>query len=96
MRHLLSKSVMIGDDNGDECPWRKHLHRNYIHVTLSLIPFVWFILRNKWVLSLYLPNFIPSFHQAQDYCGKTVYIFSVVALFINHTVLGLLMLCSCC
>ncbi|XP_043548725.1 transmembrane protein 272-like [Chiloscyllium plagiosum] len=96
MRQLLSKSVMIGDDDDDEYPWRQNLHRYYIHVTLSLFLFVWFILGNYWVFSAYLPNFIPPFHQPQDYCDKTVYIFSVVVLVISHTVLGLLVLCSCC
>ncbi|XP_055493437.1 transmembrane protein 272-like [Leucoraja erinacea] len=96
MRHLLNKSVMIGDDDDDEYPWRQNLHRYYIHVTLSLFLFVWFILGNYWVFSQFLPNFIPPFHRPRDYCDKTVYVFSAAVLAISHMVLALLILCTCC
>ncbi|XP_054246311.1 transmembrane protein 272 [Indicator indicator] len=96
MRQLLSKSVVIDDDDDDEYPWRQNAHKYYIHLTLSLFLFLWFILGNYWVFSVYLPNFIPPFHQPQDYCDKTLYIFAVGVLIISHTVLFLLVFCSCC
>lgn len=96
MRQLLSKSVVIDDDDDDEYPWRQNAHKYYIHLTLSLFLFLWFILGNYWVFSVYLPNFIPPFHQPQDYCDKTLYIFAVGVLIISHTVLFLLIFCSCC
>lgn len=96
MRQLLSKSVVIDDDDDDEYPWRQNAHKYYVHLTLSLFLFLWFILGNYWVFSVYLPNFIPPFHQPQDYCDKTLYIFAVGVLIISHTVLFLLIFCSCC
>ncbi|XP_065586383.1 transmembrane protein 272 isoform X1 [Cyrtonyx montezumae] len=96
MRQLLSKSVVIDDDDDDEYPWRQNAHKYYIHLILSLFLFLWFILGNYWVFSVYLPNFIPPFHQPQDYCDKTLYIFAVGVLIISHTVLFLLIFCSCC
>uniref|UniRef100_A0A8C4VWN4 Transmembrane protein 272 n=1 Tax=Gopherus evgoodei TaxID=1825980 RepID=A0A8C4VWN4_9SAUR len=96
MRQLLSKSIVIDDDDDDEYPWRQNAHKYYIHVTLSLFLFIWFILGNYWVFSVYLPNFIPPFHQPQDYCDKTLYIFAVGVLIVSHTVLFLLIFCSFC
>ncbi|XP_062981920.1 transmembrane protein 272 [Elgaria multicarinata webbii] len=96
MRQLLSKSVMIDDDDADEYPWRQNAHKYYIHLILSLFLFLWFILGNYWVFSVYLPNFIPPFHHPQDYCDKILYIFAVGVLIISHIVLVLLIFCSCC
>ncbi|XP_028657105.1 transmembrane protein 272-like [Erpetoichthys calabaricus] len=96
MRSLLSKSVIIADDDDDEYPWRQNAHKYYIHVTLSVFLFIWFILGNYWVFSVLLPNFIPPFHQPHNYCDKTLYIFAVCVLIISHTVLFLLLICTCC
>ncbi|XP_042300262.1 transmembrane protein 272 isoform X2 [Sceloporus undulatus] len=96
MRQLLSKSIMIDDDDDDEYPWRQNAHKYYIHLTLSLFLFLWFILGNYWVFSVYLPNFIPPFHHPQDYCDKILYIFAVGVLVVSHTILVLLIFCSCC
>ncbi|XP_041128431.1 transmembrane protein 272-like [Polyodon spathula] len=96
MRSLLSKSVVIDDDDDDdEYPWRQNAHKYYIHVTLSLFLFIWFILGNYWVFSVYKPNFIHPFHQPQDYCDKTLYIFAVGVLVMSYTVLALLLLSTC-
>ncbi|XP_074073290.1 transmembrane protein 272 isoform X3 [Macrotis lagotis] len=96
MRQLLAKSVVIDDDDDDEYPWRQNAHKYYIHLILSLFLFIWFILGNYWVFSIYLPNFIPPFHHPQDYCDKTLYLFAVSVLLISHSVLFLLGFCSCC
>ncbi|XP_032150447.1 transmembrane protein 272 isoform X3 [Sapajus apella] len=96
MRRLLSKAVVIDDDDDDEYPWRQNAHRYYIHLLLSLFLFLWFILGNYWVFSVYLPDFLPSFQQPQDYCDKTLYVFAVGVLALSHTVLVLLVLCSGC
>ncbi|XP_043927609.1 transmembrane protein 272 [Protopterus annectens] len=96
MRQLLSKSVMIHDDDDDEYPWRQNAHKYYIHVVVSLFLFIWFVLGNYWVFSIYMPNFIPPFHQPQDFCNKTVYLFAVGVLLLSHTVLALLLFCTCC
>ncbi|XP_030055269.1 transmembrane protein 272 [Microcaecilia unicolor] len=95
MRQLLSKSVVIDDDDDDEYPWRLNAHKYYIHLTLSLFLSIWFILGNYWVFSVYPPNFIPPFHQPQDYCDKTLYIFALGVLVLSHVVLFLVLLCSC-
>ncbi|KAM9610154.1 transmembrane protein 272 [Trichechus inunguis] len=96
MRRLLSKSVVIDDDDDDEYPWRQNAHKYYVHLILSLFLFLWFILGNYWVFSVYLPDFIPPFQQLQDYCKKTLYIFAVGVLVLSHAVLVLLALCSSC
>ncbi|XP_047286234.1 transmembrane protein 272 isoform X1 [Homo sapiens] len=96
MRRLLSKAVVIDDDDDDEYPWRQNAHRYYIHLLLSLFLFLWFILGNYWVFSVYLPDFLPPFQQPQDYCDKTLYLFAVGVLALSHTVLVLLLLCSGC
>ncbi|XP_038617904.1 transmembrane protein 272 [Tachyglossus aculeatus] len=96
MRQLLSKSIVIDDDDDDEYPWRQNAHRYYVHLILSLFLFLWFIMGNYWVFSVYPPNFIPPFHRPRDYCDKTLYIFAVGALSLSHTGLCLLVCCSCC
>ncbi|XP_069061562.1 transmembrane protein 272 [Pleurodeles waltl] len=96
MRQLLSKSVMIADDDDDDYPWRVNAHKYYIHVILSFFLFIWFILGNYWVFSVFMPNFIPPFHQPQDYCDKTLYIFATGVLILSHIVLFLVICCSSC
>ncbi|XP_027784542.1 transmembrane protein 272 [Marmota marmota marmota] len=96
MRRLLSKALVIDDDDDDEYPWRQNAHKYYVHLILSLFLFLWFILGNYWVFSVYLPDFIPPFQQPQAYCDKTLYLFAVGVLVLSHTVLILLVLCSGC
>ncbi|KAM6180071.1 transmembrane protein 272 [Erethizon dorsatum] len=95
MRRLLSKAVVIDDDDDDdEYPWRQNVHKYYIHLILSLFLFLWFILGNYWVFSVYLPDFIPPFQQPQAFCDKTPYLFAVGVLVLSHAVLVSLVLCS--
>ncbi|KAG8524846.1 Transmembrane protein 272 [Galemys pyrenaicus] len=89
MRQLLSKA-------DDEYPWRQNAHRYYVHLILSLFLFLWFLLGNYWVFSVYLPDFIPPFQRPQNYCDKTLYLFAVGVLVLGHTVLASLLLCSAC
>ncbi|XP_027446486.1 transmembrane protein 272 [Zalophus californianus] len=96
MRQLLSKAMVIDNDNDDEYPWRQNAHKYYRHLSLSLFLCLCFILGNHWVFSVYLPDFIPPFQQPQDYWDKTLYLFAVGVLVLSHTVLGLLVLCSGC
>nr|XP_045369931.1 transmembrane protein 272 [Camelus bactrianus] len=96
MRRLLSKAVVIDDDDDDEYPWRQNAHKYYLHLLLSLFLFLWFLLGNYWVFSVYLPEFIPPFQQPQEYCDKTLYLFAVGVLVLSHTVLVLLVLGSSC
>uniref|UniRef100_A0A8C9DFQ5 Transmembrane protein 272 n=1 Tax=Prolemur simus TaxID=1328070 RepID=A0A8C9DFQ5_PROSS len=96
MRRLLSKAVVIDDDDDDEYPWRRNVHKYYLHLILSLFLFLWFILGNYWVFSVYLPDFIPPFQHPQGYCDKTLYLFAVGVLALSHTVLALLILGSAC
>ncbi|KAK6325554.1 transmembrane protein 272-like [Coregonus clupeaformis] len=96
MRSLISKSVVIGDDDADEYPWRQNANKYYVHIALSLFLFVWFLLGNYWVFSVFQPNFITPFHQPQDYCRKSLYLFAVFVLALSHTVLVLLLCCGVC
>ncbi|KAJ8379176.1 hypothetical protein AAFF_G00230880 [Aldrovandia affinis] len=72
LRALLSKSVIIGDDDDDEYPWRQNAHKYHAHIVLSAFLFVWFVLGNYWVFSVYAPNFIPPFHRPHEYCRKSL------------------------
>ncbi|XP_041936594.1 transmembrane protein 272-like [Alosa sapidissima] len=94
IRSLISKSVVIGDDDADEYPWRQNAHRYYVHVILSIFLFVWFLLANYWVFSVYTPNFIAPFHQPHEYCRKSLYMFAVFVLGLSHIVLVLLLCCG--
>uniref|UniRef100_A0A8C3VSA1 Transmembrane protein 272 n=1 Tax=Catagonus wagneri TaxID=51154 RepID=A0A8C3VSA1_9CETA len=96
MTRLLSKAVVIDDDDDAEYPWRQNAHKYYIHLLLSLFLFLWFILGNYWVFSVYPPDFIPPSQQPWDYCDKTLYLFAAAVLVLSHTVLGLLVLGSGC
>uniref|UniRef100_A0A674E1S3 Uncharacterized protein n=1 Tax=Salmo trutta TaxID=8032 RepID=A0A674E1S3_SALTR len=92
MRSLISKSVVIGDDDADECPWRQNANKYYVHIVLSLFLFVWFLLGNYWVFSVFQPNIYITFYiYPQDYCRKSLYLFAVFVLTLSHTVLLLLL-----
>ncbi|XP_037655868.1 transmembrane protein 272 [Choloepus didactylus] len=96
VRRLLSKAVVIDDDDDDEYPWRQNAHKYYLHLLLSLFLFLWLILGNYWIFSVFLPDFIPPFQQPQNYCDKTLYLFVVGVLMLSHAMLGLLVLCRGC
>uniref|UniRef100_A0A3Q2KQ53 Transmembrane protein 272 n=2 Tax=Equus TaxID=9789 RepID=A0A3Q2KQ53_HORSE len=96
MKWLLSNSVVIDDDDDGTYPWRQNVHKCYIYIILSFLLFLWFILGNYWVFSVYLPDFIPPFQQPQDYREKTLYLFAVGVLVLSHSVLLLLVPCSGC
>ncbi|XP_030637724.1 transmembrane protein 272-like [Chanos chanos] len=94
MRSLISKSVLIGNNDADEYPWRQNAHKYYIHIILSTFLFIWFILGNYWVFSVYPPNFIAPFHRPLDYCLKSLYVFAVFVLALSYSVMILLLCCG--
>ncbi|XP_042854253.1 LOW QUALITY PROTEIN: transmembrane protein 272 [Panthera tigris] len=95
MRRPVAKAVVIDDNQDDDAyPWRQTVCKYYIHLSLSLFLFLWFLLGNYRALSVYLPDFIPPFQQPQDYCDKTLYPRAVGVLVLSHTMLVLLILCS--
>uniref|UniRef100_A0AAY4C2X9 Transmembrane protein 272 n=2 Tax=Denticeps clupeoides TaxID=299321 RepID=A0AAY4C2X9_9TELE len=96
MRALIAKSVVIGDDDADEYPWRQNAHRYYVHVILSSFLFVWFTLGNYWVFSVYMPNFIAPYQRPHEYCKKSLYVFAVFVLALSHSVLALLLCGGVC
>uniref|UniRef100_A0A7N5JAG4 Transmembrane protein 272 n=1 Tax=Ailuropoda melanoleuca TaxID=9646 RepID=A0A7N5JAG4_AILME len=87
MRRLLSKAMVIDGDE-DDYPWRQKAHAC---IRLSLSLFLWFVLGNYWVFSIYLPDFVPPFQQPQGYCGKPLYLFAGGVLVLSHTVLALVL-----
>ncbi|XP_063068047.1 transmembrane protein 272-like [Engraulis encrasicolus] len=94
MRSLISKSVVIGDDDADEYPWRHNAPRYYVHVLLSCFLLIWFLLANYWVFSVYTPPFIAPFHQPLLYCRQALYVFAVFVLVLSHSVLVVLLCCG--
>ncbi|XP_032170502.1 LOW QUALITY PROTEIN: transmembrane protein 272 [Mustela erminea] len=94
MRRLLSKAVVTHHDDDDDYPWRPKAWEYYTHLVLSLLLFLWSLLGNNWVFSVYLPDFIAPFQQPQDRCDKTLYLFAVGVLMLSHTRLVQLVLCG--
>nr|XP_045011471.1 transmembrane protein 272 [Jaculus jaculus] len=90
MRRLLSKAVLIDDDDEDDYPWRQNAHKYCIH--LGLGPFLRFTLGNYWVFSVYLPSFIPPIQQPQACCERSLCLFAVGVLGLSHPVLAMLIL----
>uniref|UniRef100_A0ABI8A7G2 Uncharacterized protein n=1 Tax=Felis catus TaxID=9685 RepID=A0ABI8A7G2_FELCA len=70
---LLHDSTRMRRLDDDAYPWRQTVCKYYIHLSLSLFLFLWFLSGNYGALSVYLPDFIPPFQQPQAYCDKTLY-----------------------
>lgn len=55
-----------GDDNDhSENPWRQNMHKYYTHLSLGLDLYLWFVLGNYSVFSVYLPDFVSPLQQPQ-------------------------------
>ncbi|XP_047578016.1 transmembrane protein 272 [Lutra lutra] len=96
MRRLLSKAMVTHHDDDDDYPWRPKVWEYYTHLILSLLLFIWSLLENDWVFSVYMPDFISPFQQPQDHCDKTLHLFAVGVLMLSHTGLVRLALCDRC
>ncbi|KAK4881134.1 hypothetical protein RN001_004453 [Aquatica leii] len=59
---------------------------------LYLFEFMWIVLGSIWVNSIYPPNFDPS---AEEFCNKTVYLFSFWLLTLHWTFLAITIIVIC-
>ncbi|RNA29176.1 hypothetical protein BpHYR1_037518 [Brachionus plicatilis] len=62
---------------------------------LSLFLFIWFILGNYWVYSIYDKVQYDSLVDPETYCDKLCYLFSFWSITTTWILLGLSCLCSC-
>lgn len=52
---------------------------------LSAFLVIWFAIGNYWILRIYQPDFEPTLFQPNDWCHKTLYVFSLVHLVIIYS-----------
>ncbi|XP_043461872.1 uncharacterized protein LOC122498267 [Leptopilina heterotoma] len=57
-------------------------------ILLSCFLAGWFVLGNYWILRIRMPDFAPTFYEPNLWCHKTLYIFSIVHLFVVYTVIS--------
>lgn len=64
--------------------------------TLTLFLIVWFAMGNYWILSIRWPEFNPRLFEPNQWCHRTLYLFSYIHLFIVHSTFGVLLLLVIC
>lgn len=51
----------------------------------------WFVMGNYWILHIYWPKHSPTLYEPDNWCHKTLYIFSVVHLIIIYSILAIIL-----
>ena len=59
---------------------------------LSLFLVIWFFLGNYWVFRIYEPNYHMKLHEPSNWCDETVYMFSIVQIYICYGLISLVAL----
>ncbi|XP_073981831.1 uncharacterized protein isoform X2 [Rhodnius prolixus] len=67
-----------------------------VDILLTAFLLVWFVLGNVWILGIYWPEFEPTLFEPNRWCQKTLYVFSLVHLFILYTVIGAIIFVMLC
>lgn len=49
----------------------------FTDILLNIFIFIWFILGNYWVFSIYLPKFKPLMYEPNNFCEHKVYFFAL-------------------
>lgn len=57
---------------------------------LSLFLIVWFILGNYWILHIKWPEYTPTLFDPNRWCHRTLYVFSLIHLYVMYFVFGLI------
>lgn len=55
---------------------------------LTLFLISWFALGNYWILKIKWPDYTPTLFEPNKWCHRTLYVFSIVHLYIIYTVMG--------
>ncbi|XP_076332772.1 transmembrane protein 272-like [Tachypleus tridentatus] len=87
-RHFEPPSEALTDGDVDEV-----LPTTSLKITdyaLSIFLLVWFIMGNYWILSIYKPRYEPLLHDPNNWCAKSVYLFSVIHLYVSYGAVALL------
>ncbi|XP_029794329.1 LOW QUALITY PROTEIN: transmembrane protein 272 [Suricata suricatta] len=78
LRRLVATAEVMDDRDDDGCPWRLTVCGCYVHRSLGLFLFLWYILGTHRASSVHLPDFSPAFQQPlHQYCDKTLDLFAV-------------------
>lgn len=49
---------------------------------------VWFAMGNYWILRIKFPDYAPTLFEPNRWCHRTLYVFSLVHLYVLYSVLG--------
>ena len=80
------------EDNGDVIMSKSS---RFSEAVLSIFLFIWFVVGNYWVFSIWVPNFHQLLHDPSNWCDKTVYLFAFVQICIGYGLMGLIGFLSC-
>ncbi|XP_041034634.1 transmembrane protein 272-like [Carcharodon carcharias] len=61
---------------------------------ISLFSFIWFIMGNIWIYSIYEPDYIDK--ASPNYCDKTLYLFAFWATTVTYILLGIVLFLGFC
>ncbi|XP_072398898.1 uncharacterized protein [Diabrotica undecimpunctata] len=61
-------------------------------VALTVLLLVWFALGNYWVFKILWPDYAPTLFEPNKWCHKTLYVFSLVHLFVVYLLFGVIVM----
>ncbi|CAF0851632.1 unnamed protein product [Brachionus calyciflorus] len=59
---------------------------------ISTFLFIWFLIGNYWIWSIYQPNYEMELLEPNNWCSKKLYIFSIVHLYTYYSICGFIVL----
>ena len=87
---LCSKMCSNDDDAGDDQD-NKSAPQKCCDSILDLFMFCWFISGNYWIYHIYE----PSYSKSDDYCNKTLYLFSFWLMTASYIFIAFICCCFC-
>lgn len=64
----------------------------FTDLLLNLFIFLWFILGNYWIFSIYKPKFKPFIYEPNNFCDRNLYFFSLLQLGVYYSLIILVSL----
>lgn len=81
------------EENTDEVMSRS---ARFTNQALSVFLFVWFILGNYWVFSIWQPNYQQPLYNPNNWCDRFVYLFTFYKILTLHGVVALILIVTIC